>query len=77
MAFNKAWFTATKVGEYPIYCAEYCGTEHSKMIGQVIVMERDEFQRWLGGEIAGQPVQVDAKLSRDQGFVPLARQARD
>jgi cytochrome c oxidase subunit II len=40
-------FTATKVGEYHLFCAEYCGTEHSGMIGTVIVMEPRDFQEWL------------------------------
>ena len=33
------WFTATKAGRYHIFCAEYCGTKHSGMIGTVVVME--------------------------------------
>ena len=37
----------TKVGEYHLFCAEYCGTEHSGMIGKVIVMEPADFREWL------------------------------
>lgn len=37
------WFQATETGEYPLYCAEYCGKEHSQMVGTVIVYEPDEF----------------------------------
>ena len=37
--YTTAWFEATKVGEYHLFCAEYCGTEHSGMIGKVVVME--------------------------------------
>jgi cytochrome c oxidase subunit 2 len=51
--YTSIWFRATKPGRYHLFCAEYCGTKHSQMIGQVIVMERDEFQHWLGGELAG------------------------
>ena len=32
-------FTPTKTGEYHLFCAEYCGTKHSGMIGTVVVME--------------------------------------
>jgi cytochrome c oxidase subunit 2 len=51
--YTSIWFRATKPGRYHLFCAEYCGTKHSQMIGSVIVMEGDQFQRWLGGEIAG------------------------
>ncbi len=43
------WFEATQPGKYRLFCAEYCGTEHSGMIGWVYVMEPAEFQDWLGG----------------------------
>ena len=43
------WFQATKTGRFHIFCAEYCGTEHSKMIGSVVVMDPVEYQRWLAG----------------------------
>lgn len=45
--YTSAWFEATKVGEYHLFCAEYCGTEHSGMIGKVVVMEPADFQEWL------------------------------
>jgi len=51
--YTSIWFRATKPGRYHLFCAEYCGTKHSQMLGQVIVMEDDEFQSWLGGEMAG------------------------
>ena len=35
--YNLAWFRATKTGSYHLFCAEYCGTEHSRMIGRVVV----------------------------------------
>ena len=34
---------------YHLFCAEYCGTKHSGMIGSVIAMEPADFQAWLGG----------------------------
>src|SRR5262249_42540673 len=37
----------TKPGRYHLFCAEYCGTKHSGMIGSVVVMEQSEFQQWL------------------------------
>lgn len=47
------WFTATEAGEYHMFCAEYCGTNHSGMIGKVIVMEPAEYQAWLSGGSGG------------------------
>ncbi len=51
--YSTVWFNATKVGEYPIYCAEYCGTNHSGMIGKVYVMEPAAYQAWLSGAGGG------------------------
>ena len=47
--YTTAWFHATKPGTYHLFCAEYCGTQHSGMIGQVIVMEPAQYQAWLSG----------------------------
>lgn len=43
------WFEATKPGRYHLFCAEYCGTKHSAMIGWLEVMEPTAFQAWLAG----------------------------
>jgi cytochrome c oxidase subunit 2 len=57
------WFQATKTGRYHIFCSEYCGTEHSKMIGWVVVMEPDAYQLWLaGGSTEGSPAAEGKKL---------------
>ena len=52
--YNTMWFEATKVGEYHLFCAEYCGTQHSGMIGRIVVMEQEEFQNWLSGGATGE-----------------------
>ena len=41
--YTTAWFHATKPGTYHLFCAEYCGTEHSGMIGWVVVMEPRDY----------------------------------
>ena len=51
--YSSVWFTATKVGVFDIFCAEYCGTRHSGMIGKVTVMEPSEYQAWLSGSTEG------------------------
>jgi cytochrome c oxidase subunit 2 len=47
--YTTAWFHATKAGTYHLFCAEYCGTMHSGMIGQVVVMEPAQYEAWMGG----------------------------
>ena len=52
--FVQIWFEPTKPGIYRIFCAEYCGTDHSDMTGQVVVMEPTAYQAWLSvGAVEG------------------------
>jgi cytochrome c oxidase subunit II len=51
--YSSVWFTATKLGEFHLFCAEYCGTRHSGMVGRVVVMEPAAYQTWLTGGIVG------------------------
>ena len=52
--FATAWFEATKPGKYHIFCAQYCGTRHSNMIGWVYVQTPAEYQAWLSGGTPGE-----------------------
>jgi cytochrome c oxidase subunit 2 len=64
--YSHLWFEATKPGEYHLFCAEYCGTKHSGMVGRVIVMEPDDFQTWLsGGAQEGSLASAGEKLFQD------------
>jgi cytochrome c oxidase subunit 2 len=64
--YNQLWFTATKAGRYRLFCAEYCGTKHSGMIGHVVAMEPPDYQTWLsGGRAEDSPVAAGAKLFQD------------
>src|SRR5215510_8848416 len=49
--YTSIWFKATTPGEYHLFCAEYCGTRHSGMIGRVVVMEPAAYQSWLSGTL--------------------------
>jgi cytochrome c oxidase subunit II len=51
--YTTLWFQATKAGEYPLFCAQYCGTQHSGMVGRVVVLEPAEFEKWLSGGATG------------------------
>jgi cytochrome c oxidase subunit II len=45
--YMTAWFTATVPGTYHLFCSQYCGTNHSAMIGEVVVMKPEDFAAWL------------------------------
>jgi cytochrome c oxidase subunit 2 len=45
--YTSMWFEPSKLGRYHLFCAEYCGTNHSTMRGSVTVMEPADFQSWL------------------------------
>ena len=45
--YTTVWFTATRTGTYHLFCAEYCGAEHSVMKGSVVVLEPEAYERWL------------------------------
>jgi cytochrome c oxidase subunit 2 len=47
--YTSMWFQPTKTGRFHLFCAEYCGTRHSGMIGEVVVMDPTEYQTWLSG----------------------------
>jgi cytochrome c oxidase subunit 2 len=64
--FVEMWFEPTNPGTYRIFCAEYCGTQHSGMIGQVSVLEPAEYQAWLsGGEAEGSLASAGERLFAD------------
>ncbi|MFL5333232.1 MAG: cytochrome c oxidase subunit II [Geminicoccaceae bacterium] len=64
------WFEASKAGTYQLFCAEYCGMSHSRMIGKVTAMEPAAFQTWLaGGKATGTMADLGAKVFTDLGCV--------
>ena len=64
--YTQLWFQATTPGRYRLFCAEYCGTRHSGMTGEVVVMEPTEYQAWLsGGSGEGSLASAGEKLFQD------------
>jgi cytochrome c oxidase subunit 2 len=64
--YGEMWFEPTKTGKFHLFCAEYCGTKHSGMIGEVVVMEPSEYQTWLSGGVPeGSLASTGAKLFAD------------
>jgi cytochrome c oxidase subunit 2 len=66
--YTTAWFQATQVGSYHLFCTQYCGTDHAVMGGQVIVMSQSDYQAWLANTSGGQTLaQQGADLFRAYG----------
>jgi cytochrome c oxidase subunit 2 len=62
-SYSTCWFEATRIGEFHLFCAEYCGTNHSRMTGSVIVMAPDEYESWLAGsQVNESPVKAGQRL---------------
>lgn len=68
--YSSLWFEAEKVGSYHLFCAEYCGTKHSQMIGHVIVMEPTAYQNWLAGRTGESMVATGKRLFENLGCAP-------
>jgi cytochrome c oxidase subunit II len=45
--YESLWFTPSRVGTYHLYCTQFCGLDHAKMGGEVVVMSPPDFERWL------------------------------
>jgi cytochrome c oxidase subunit 2 len=51
--YTATWFRPTKIGRFHLFCAEYCGLDHARMGGWVVVMEPARYQDWLSGTTGG------------------------
>jgi cytochrome c oxidase subunit II len=51
--YSTVWFEATQTGTYHLFCTQYCGTDHSAMIGDIVVMGQDEYKAWLAASTSG------------------------
>jgi len=68
--YTMQWFEANKPGTYHLFCAEYCGMNHSGMIGSVIVMQPSDFDNWLSGNASQQsPAVAGQQLFQSLGCV--------
>jgi len=66
--YTDLWFTPTETGTYSLYCDQYCGLDHSKMIGNVVVMKPAAYARWLEENPAPESVATrGAALFRSAG----------
>jgi len=67
--YTTLWFEATEEGTFPLRCAEYCGTEHSRMLGEIVVLKPTDYQQWLAGQDSGaaSPAAQGEQLFTDLG----------
>jgi cytochrome c oxidase subunit 2 len=63
--YTTTWFRATQPGVYHLFCAEYCGTAHSGMVGRIIIMDPFEYEAWLAG---GRTSSAEAPRSGEDVF---------
>ena len=66
--YSTLWFQADRTGTFYLFCSQYCGVEHSKMSGKVVVMEPHDYEAWLAGAGPGAP----ASLSGEALFTNFA-----
>jgi len=67
--YTQTWFQATAPGRHQIFCAEYCGVGHSAMMGEVVVMQAQEFDAWIADQRRG--------LAQAQDSAPAPGEAID
>ncbi|MEK4031870.1 cytochrome c oxidase subunit II [Methylocystis sp. IM3] len=66
--YETLWFTVEMAGVYHLFCTQLCGEGHASMIGQVVAMEPEEYERWLGGGAKGETfVEAGADVFRRHG----------
>jgi cytochrome c oxidase subunit II len=66
--YTSEWFKPTRTGEYHIFCSQYCGTQHARMIGRVVVMQPQAYERWLKtGEQTESILRAGERLFHDRG----------
>jgi cytochrome c oxidase subunit II len=49
--YSTEWFTATQAGRFHLFCDQYCGMGHSTMVGWIVVMNPDDYERWLNTQV--------------------------
>jgi len=68
--YSVTWFEPTKPGKYHLFCAEYCGTNHSGMIGWVYVLKPEDYQSWLSGGVPQESLaESGARRFQDLGCI--------
>jgi cytochrome c oxidase subunit 2 len=71
--YTVAWFRATKPGTYHLFCAEYCGTQHSGMVGDIVVLPPGQYETWMNGGSTGPLSATGEKIFGELGCATCHR----
>lgn len=75
--YVSTWYHPNKIGEYHVFCDQYCGNLHSRMVGKVKVVAQDDFDKFLrekpDGSLAWEGQQIFRKLQCNSCHVPNAQ----
>lgn len=71
--YTVTWFHPTKAGTYHLFCAEYCGTQHSGMIGDIVVLEPAQYEAWMNGGNTGPLSATGEKIFAELGCATCHR----
>lgn len=71
--YTSVWFRATKPGRYHLFCAEYCGTQHSGMIGEVVVLDQAAYSQWTQSGADGSLASTGEKYFQHYGCATCHR----
>ncbi len=71
--YTVEWFRATKPGVYHLFCAEYCGTQHSGMVGDIVVQEPAQYEAWMNGGSTGPLSATGEKVFSELGCATCHR----
>ncbi|AMV24520.1 Cytochrome c oxidase subunit 2 precursor [Gemmata sp. SH-PL17] len=65
--YTTVWYQPTKLGEYHVYCDQYCGTWHSLMVGKIAVVPEQDYRDFLQGfkPLQGSDNAVDGSLAHE------------
>ncbi len=51
--YTTIWFEATRAGDFHLFCTQFCGADHSRMVGRVVVLPPADFEKWLAARAGG------------------------
>jgi cytochrome c oxidase subunit II len=76
--FTTLWFQADAPGEYRLYCSEYCGTDHARMLGTITVLRAADYAAWLtsGATASYSPAARGRELFRLHGCIDCHERGR-
>ena len=58
--YTQVWFEATKIGNFQVFCTEYCGDAHSNMMASIRVLSQSDYEEWLSNNNSGEDIPLEA-----------------